>query len=50
MEITITNSRCKPLADGTVLKFQYEGFSYRHVWISERNLEFLPRSFEKVEA
>lgn len=49
MEIT-TNSRCTPLADETVLKFQYEGFSYPRVWISEMNLGFLPGSAEKAGA
>jgi len=49
MKITITNSRYTPLAYETVVKFQYEGFSYPRVWISGRNPEFLPGSVEKAE-
>jgi len=49
MKITINNSRYTPLAYETVSKFQYEGFSYPRVWISERNPEFLQGSVEKAE-
>lgn len=37
-----------PPAYEIVLEFRYEGSSYLHVWISERNQEFLQECVERA--